>query len=324
MRIAKDTYNNSDMRKRRFKLPGIATLSAFETAARLGSFTRAAEDLNTSQPAVSRHVGDLEKRLGTHLFRRRSGGLILTQDGTALYRAVRSGLGEIEEAIHGILDRGRAERQTVSLACSYDNAHLIVMPRYAELVDVIGGADLRVMAVEFEHVRELQDEDFDLVLAGGLPADARDRDHRLWQEVVVPVAHPDFWRRHGMPASARDLVNLPLLELSKRNFGWLDWDGWLDAAAGVSAPKPVDRLSNYVYVLEAAAAGRGVALGFAGYYGDYVRLDRLAPATLDPVSTEGGCFAIPNPSSASPGLVRRVIDYLSDGVPGSGPANSRQ
>jgi DNA-binding transcriptional LysR family regulator len=120
-----------------------------------------------------------------------------------------------------------------------------------------GGADLRVLAVEFEHARDLRGESIDVILSGGLPPQEEDQRFRLWREEVVPVAHPDFWRHHGMPDYPDALRDLPLLELSKRNFGWLDWWGWFDDRLGTPSPPPEESYSNDVYLLEAPAAGQG-------------------------------------------------------------------
>ncbi|MBA4266111.1 MAG: LysR family transcriptional regulator, partial [Comamonadaceae bacterium] len=59
-------------------------LRAFEVSARHLSFTRAAQELNLTQAAVSQHVKNLEQRLGTPLFRRVPRGLALTDEGQAL------------------------------------------------------------------------------------------------------------------------------------------------------------------------------------------------------------------------------------------------
>jgi DNA-binding transcriptional LysR family regulator len=61
-------------------------LKVFSTVARLGSFSRAAEELYTSQPNVSKHVRQLEVELGTALFHRLGGGIELTDAGRAVYR----------------------------------------------------------------------------------------------------------------------------------------------------------------------------------------------------------------------------------------------
>jgi DNA-binding transcriptional LysR family regulator len=65
-------------------LPPLNALRAFEAAARHLSFTRAAEELNVTQAAVSHQVKALEERIGVKLFRRLTRGLLLTEDGHAL------------------------------------------------------------------------------------------------------------------------------------------------------------------------------------------------------------------------------------------------
>ncbi|MFD2816748.1 LysR family transcriptional regulator [Paracoccus aerius] len=67
-------------------LPPLNPLKAFETAARLGSLTLAAEEMNVSQVAVSRQVKVLEDYLGVALFRRLHRGIELTREGRELLR----------------------------------------------------------------------------------------------------------------------------------------------------------------------------------------------------------------------------------------------
>ena len=62
-------------------LPSTSALRAFEAAGRLGSFTRAAEELHLTQGAISHQIRDLERLLATKLFRREGRGLSLTDAG---------------------------------------------------------------------------------------------------------------------------------------------------------------------------------------------------------------------------------------------------
>ena len=64
-------------------------LRIFQTVAEHGSFTRAGDILELSQSAVSRQIAALEKSLGAVLFHRHSRGLLLTEQGEALYRTAR-------------------------------------------------------------------------------------------------------------------------------------------------------------------------------------------------------------------------------------------
>src|SRR5258708_32195097 len=71
-------------------------LFVFEAAARSGSFTRAAAELNVTPPAVSRMLARFETHLGFKLFERAAKGAVLTQEGEELYRRVAGGFRSIE------------------------------------------------------------------------------------------------------------------------------------------------------------------------------------------------------------------------------------
>ena len=73
-------------------------LRVFESTARLGNFSAAAEELHTTQSSVSRAVADLERSLGTRLFDRVHRGVRLTREGDIYREAVASGFNRIGAA----------------------------------------------------------------------------------------------------------------------------------------------------------------------------------------------------------------------------------
>jgi DNA-binding transcriptional LysR family regulator len=79
-------------------------LRSFLRVAAEGSFTRAGEALHLSQPAVTQHVGALERELGTALFERTGRGVRLTPAGEALAQAARGSLALLEEGRQRIAD----------------------------------------------------------------------------------------------------------------------------------------------------------------------------------------------------------------------------
>lgn len=91
----------------RKKLPSANALFVFEAAARCGNFTRAAQELYVSQPAVSRMLARMEDHLGVRLFERVRGGIELTENGRILYRKISEGFSGIEGAIREIEARDR-------------------------------------------------------------------------------------------------------------------------------------------------------------------------------------------------------------------------
>src|SRR5690348_10082870 len=72
-------------------LPPLSALRAFEAAGRLGSFTRAAEELHVTTAAISHQVRGLEDWLGVMLFRRTTRRLFLTEDGQLALAHFREG-----------------------------------------------------------------------------------------------------------------------------------------------------------------------------------------------------------------------------------------
>src|SRR2546429_4298715 len=90
--------------------PSSNALFVFDAAARNGSFTAAAAELNVTQPAVSRMLRRLEQYLGVRLFDRTAGGAVLTEEGELLYRRVLDGFRSIESGVIQGWGGGRGAR----------------------------------------------------------------------------------------------------------------------------------------------------------------------------------------------------------------------
>src|ERR1700761_1707432 len=80
-------------------LPPLSALPAFEAAARFGSFSKAGQELNASQPAISQQIRQLEEAVGQPLFRRKSQGVVLTPAGEDLLQAVQTGFDALREVM---------------------------------------------------------------------------------------------------------------------------------------------------------------------------------------------------------------------------------
>jgi DNA-binding transcriptional LysR family regulator len=87
----------------------------FRTVARLGSISRAAEELGISQPALSRAIARLERDLEVSLFARTGRAVALSRYGTAFLRRVAPALDEIQTARREIVDLASADAASVSL-----------------------------------------------------------------------------------------------------------------------------------------------------------------------------------------------------------------
>ncbi|WP_438765800.1 LysR family transcriptional regulator [Kushneria sp. TE3] len=91
-------------------LPPLYALRAFEAAARLGSFSKAADDLNVTAGAVSRHIRTMESWCGCELFRRHGPRVQITDAGRVLADQLTEGFERIEQACHSFRGGNRALR----------------------------------------------------------------------------------------------------------------------------------------------------------------------------------------------------------------------
>ena len=112
-------------------LPPLTWLRAFEATARHLSFTRAAAELNLTQPAVSQHVRSLESLLGRDLFIRKTRALELTEDGANYLPGLREAFDLIASSTRAFTggDRGR----NMTLQCNMAFSVFWLAPRLHRL-----------------------------------------------------------------------------------------------------------------------------------------------------------------------------------------------
>jgi len=306
-------YIDFDMTNYRYRMPSTASLYAFECVARYGSFSRAAEELRTSQPAVSRHVAGLEATLGAQLIKRGRSRATLTPEGQTLYHATVRGLDEIVSAVEAI----RRPRRAVSIACTYSIAHLWLMPRHEALQSVLGDdVEIVTQSSEYEYHDRLREEGIDICLTFALPASRSADALQIFAESVLPVCSPAFARRHEgilRDQGAAALVSLPLLNLGQPNHGWMTWEDW-SARQGLTEPDltTARRFGNYVYLLEAACDGAGVALAWRGLSDEYLRQGRLVPLSesIQWTDGDGGFYIVKNPVSRHRDVIDQATAYF--------------
>jgi DNA-binding transcriptional LysR family regulator len=109
------------MRNLRMVIHSTQSLFAFEAAGRLGSFTRAAQELHVSQPAISQSIRLLEANLGVALFTRGHRRADLTEAGEKLFHDVSIGLGHIARSVEQISRRHALTHVTLSCSTAFAN-----------------------------------------------------------------------------------------------------------------------------------------------------------------------------------------------------------
>src|SRR6056297_39172 len=175
------------------ELPPLNALATFESAARLASFTRAAEELHVSQAAVSRQVARLEQQLGTRLFHRGRRRLALTGAGRRLQESVTTGLGEIARGVRRV--RMSTDEPPVTLAATIAFATYWLMPRMHTFREHYPDIDVRLLADDREADPGADDVDIAICYGEGSPITGQHR-ALLGAESIVPVCSPGYHAAH--------------------------------------------------------------------------------------------------------------------------------
>ena len=128
----------------RSRLPPLNAIKAFEAAARLGSFTRAAEELNVTHGAVSRQIRLLEDWLGVRLFLRTSRNAVPTQAGSELLAEAGPALDRLAVVSRQMQNRARA-RGLLHVSALPTFAMRWLIPRLPDFQRDHPGLELRIV-----------------------------------------------------------------------------------------------------------------------------------------------------------------------------------
>ena len=170
-------------------LPPLTALIAFEAAGRLQSFTRAAEELNVTQAAVSRQIRLLEENLGKPLFIRAHRSVELTLDGRNYLHTVVNALSHVSAATREIRSAGHEVRLTV--AADQSIAHLWLMPRPHDFRATHAHVSLHLVASDEED--SCLSGEIDVALIHGDGNWAAHESELLFPEEVFPVCSPHYF-----------------------------------------------------------------------------------------------------------------------------------
>jgi LysR family glycine cleavage system transcriptional activator len=235
-------------------MPSVASLAAFDAAARHLSFTRAAEELALTQGAVSRQVAQLEALLGVPLFERVRQRVTLTPAGAAYAAEVREALARIAAATLNVMTtRGAGGVLALAILPTFGTRWLI--PRLPDFFrrhpEITINFATRIRPFDFAR------EGLDAAIHFGEPVWPGADLHHLMGETIVPVASPALVEREGL-AEPADLLRVPLLQQVTRPKAWDEWLAAQGLAADRALPGPV--FEQFAMVAQAAQAGLGAAI----------------------------------------------------------------
>ena len=276
------------------RLPPLQMLSVFESAARLTSFTAAARELGSTQPAVSQRIVQLEAELGAPLFERGHRGVALTAEGQRLYEAVRQSMATIRDAVADI--RAARAKGALTIVTDAGFATYWLVPRLMDLRRLL--PDINVKVVTSQLAFDPRRDHADVAIAFGDGDWAPCTATRLFPEEVVPVCSPKFREAHPSVTQPADLYSVPLLHVQPTEpERWLGWNGWF-AAQGLSAPpdRHGSTFNSYALVMNAALTHQGVALGWRPLVDELIACEQLVTLFDEPVTTPRGYFLVCPPA----------------------------
>ena len=234
------------------RLPPLNGLKAFEAAARSESFTRAAEELNVTQGAVSHQVKALEDTLGLKLFHRQRQRLILTEAGRDYLTVIRDALDRIAVGTERLMQRQESGVLTVST--SPDFAAKWLVNRLSRFAEQCPGVDLRVSATT--QYADFARDDVDIAIRHGDGNWPGLDVQRLYAERLFPICSPKLIAGRNRITKVADLLKFPLLRLEDAK----NWTRLFEAAGVKAAVGPGPVLNRASMLIDAAIDGQGIAL----------------------------------------------------------------
>ena len=241
--------------------PPLNALRAFEAAARLGSFARAADELSVTAGAVSQQVANLEASLGMALFDRNGPKLTLRDAGRAYLPTLRRALDEIEAATLDLVTHGTGERKLV-IGALHTIASAWLIPRLNRFQNEYQGIRpvIETLALNFatpDRSPELGSRLLDVGLYFGNGTWPGLKSDKILDEIQVVVAKPGYVAPDRKDDLTALIADHPRLVHTTRPKAWHDW-GLAHGVAITGAPGP--GFEHFFMLIEAAKAGMGLAL----------------------------------------------------------------
>lgn len=253
-------------------LPPLSTLIGFEAAARLGSFSRAAEELNITQSAISHQVRVLEDHLGQPLFRRIGRRIELVDAGRDFLITAQTALEELRHGVRRLNAYSKPGSVIILMPAALATGWFL--PRLTALREQHPWIDPWVHTSDETHISE--EAEIDIVLGPTAWSDAGAQSVLLAQDKLMPLCAPEIAARLYDVSDCTRLDTAPLLHDETLN----DWQSWFSQVG--SARTEFTRGFNFSdtgQMLQAAILGHGVCLATSRQADQAIQEGRLVPAS---------------------------------------------
>ena len=242
------------MLRSRRKLPLLA-LRAFESAARLGSFRRAAEELGVTPTAISHQVRGLESLIETQLFTRQVRRVVLTESGSRLLVVLCQGFDAFEEALSSAA-RARKHRAVVTIGATSAFMARWLVPRLGMFREAEPLIDLQLAGSN--DVASVAHGEVDIAIRYGGGSYPGSDVELLWRDTFAPVCNPllGVYDIAGIEQTA--LITFSWNRPAPQNPTWERWSR--KAGVRFSADTRFLHFSDETHAIQAVIAGQGIGL----------------------------------------------------------------
>jgi LysR family glycine cleavage system transcriptional activator len=283
------------------KLPPLTTLPSFEAAARLLSFSKAADELHVTHGAISRAIKNLEDQLGVLLFERGTRAVRLTAIGEPYAAAVREALGQLTAAT--AVATARQSGSTLSVSTSDGFAGRWLVPRLYRFHRAHEDIDVRVSTTG--KLTNFLGDGIDVAIRyGGGDYDGLTSEF-LTDEDVFPVCSPKLLEG---PHPLRTPADLKYHTLIHHGF---PWSAWLESAGvtGIDTRSGIT-FDSTTFAMEAAAQGEGVVLGRTMLVAIDLAAGRLVRPFAHTLKSSSSFYLVYPPEAIRQRKVKAFRDWL--------------
>ena len=268
------------------RFPSLASIRAFEAAARHGSFAKAAQELDTTSASVRYHVRRLEEQIGARLFLRYAQRVELTGPGKLVAREAMNAFAALRASF---IKAAEADEARLSLTTLPTLGTSWLTPRLGKF-----RAKHPHIAIELDLSADAQDLTsglFDAAIRNGHGHWPGLRTVELLPSIFMPLCAPALKKAAAGIADPGSTLDVPLLGRSD----W--WTLWYRARGFGDATPPGSfgtHLSAEYLDIAAAVAGHGIAIGSPILFRSEIEAGRLVPAH-DFVASDGRSFWLTYP-----------------------------
>ncbi|MDQ0395543.1 LysR family transcriptional regulator [Labrys monachus] len=287
-------------------------LSAFIAVVESGGFSAAARRTGESQPAVSKAIAALEKRLGVALFNRSTRSVTLTDQGQRYYDRTKPLVDEIDDADSELTSSTQAVSGLIRISAASTFGRLHILPLIPELLSLYPGLQVDLVLSDF--VRDMVEDRIDLAIRVGPVEDPDAVVRRVAVTPLVCVGSRRYFEKHGMPRTPADLSEHNCLLYG----GLADLAKWPFSGphGRFSVPVRGNLSSNSVETIRAGVlAGVGIGLFAKVSLADELNHPDVI-TILDDFLEDGRDISLVWPKRRFvPARVRRATDFFAAAVP---------